>query len=504
MDVSIERLAAALETAATDTERTPRDIAAAGAGIGHLGRALLALAAAEDNTNTVAGRTFDLLVQRLGQECADLAATAPQAETRSTLLAAAVADSIGHTLPTTTVIDRRVLISRVVDALDPLTAVVADLPENTGPRERIDRIKVLAPQVQQVASRSRLNMDTHDVLHRELATRPRVAEIVHPSRHLPTALGYLRAGIAARSTMTSAEVLQISIACELVARRAEPATPVPQHLLPKDVTAGDAWLAVQATLAVIRDHRATEPESTPDLDWASLTVARAATIAPAADVAAAAQQLPEITDRLRAAVSEWPGSVRVVGPSPGSATRPRPADPNQALARVSSALDAAGTLSIALADLRGHIDPSRPADWIRHHKHAHNLEFRDAVSEAQAVTHACIRPNAFALGTKVDARGANPGDGRSANSTHGARRSRDQHAYQDTLPPGYWITTEARPGASHGYQVLYGSGRAQQFIGMRLDPTEAVHLAYQHHNRSQAQRSSPPPGLPPRQPPPRR
>jgi hypothetical protein len=117
VQTSIEMLCSALETAASASDRTPYDIAAAAAGIAHLGRALVAVATVEQNTRR--GHAYDSLVRQLGQECIDLAATAPPAETRTTLLAAAVGDAIGTALSGSNAVERRVLIARTVDALDP-------------------------------------------------------------------------------------------------------------------------------------------------------------------------------------------------------------------------------------------------------------------------------------------------------------------------------------------------------------------------------------------------
>lgn len=61
---------------------------------------------------------------------------------------------------------------------------------------------------------------------------------------------------------------------------------------------------------------------------------------------------------------------------------------------------------------------------------------------------------------------------------------------EDALPSGYKIAESGVPSAPTKYQVLYGSGRAQQFIGMREERGEAVQLAYQHHSRLEAQRSA--------------
>jgi hypothetical protein len=141
---SIEQLATALETTATSADRTPYDITAAAAAIGHLGRTLVAAASAAETTRR--GNAFDTLVRQLGQDCVDLAASAPPAKTRTTLLAAAMADSVRLQLPAASITQRRVLISRAVDSLTPMFAVVAESP-GSGPRQRLEGIEVLADQI---------------------------------------------------------------------------------------------------------------------------------------------------------------------------------------------------------------------------------------------------------------------------------------------------------------------------------------------------------------------
>jgi hypothetical protein len=109
---SIDQLAAALETTATSADHTPHDIAAAAAAIGHLGRTLVAAASAGETIRR--GSAFDALVRQLGQECVDLAASAPPAETRTTLLAAAMADLVRQLLPAASMAEWSALISRSV------------------------------------------------------------------------------------------------------------------------------------------------------------------------------------------------------------------------------------------------------------------------------------------------------------------------------------------------------------------------------------------------------
>jgi hypothetical protein len=57
------------------------------------------------------------------------------------------------------------------------------------------------------------------------------------------------------------------------------------------------------------------------------------------------------------------------------------------------------------------------------------------------------------------------------------------------LPVGYRIAEAGVPGVPPKYQVLHGSGRAQQFIGIRDTREEAVQLAFQHQSRVEAERA---------------
>ena len=63
-------------------------------------------------------------------------------------------------------------------------------------------------------------------------------------------------------------------------------------------------------------------------------------------------------------------------------------------------------------------------------------------------------------------------------------------AGDEPLPLGYRIAESGVPGVPPKYQVLHGSGRAQQFIGMRDSRDEAAQLAHQHHSRAEAERAA--------------
>ena len=482
MQTSIEMLCTALETAASTCDRTPYDIAAAAAGIGHLGRALVAAATVEQSTRR--GYALDTLVRQLGQECVDLAATAPPAETRTTLLAAAVGDAIGTALGGSNAVERRVLIARTVDALDPLLAVVGELPENTGPRHRLEGIEVLTAQVQQVANLTRIDRDVAQaVLHRELASKTEpAADTETPVAGI--AMGVLLGLTTSNPTLTVAEVLQASIACEVLARSCEPLGARPSELLPKHMSAADGWLAVQATLAAVRDHplRANEPAS--GIATAALMVSRAALVAAPSDVAAAAQHLPDIADDLFGAARRWTENTldRRTSPLPGE--RRQPATLERAIARVSGALDAASTLSVVLADDLGHSSGLEAARWTRHHEQAHGEAFRDAVGEAQAVAFTYVRPNFLALTNSIDRLPA------VRASQHRSTPMDQKRAVDPALPTGYKIAESGVPGVPPKYQVLRGSGRDQQFIGMRSSKDEAAQLAQLHYRRAEAERAA--------------
>jgi hypothetical protein len=70
-----------------------------------------------------------------------LAASAPPAETRTTLLAAAMADSVRLRLPAASMAERRVLISGRSTRSTSMLAVVAETP-GSGPRQRLEGIEV--------------------------------------------------------------------------------------------------------------------------------------------------------------------------------------------------------------------------------------------------------------------------------------------------------------------------------------------------------------------------
>jgi hypothetical protein len=58
------------------------------------------------------------------------------------------------------------------------------------------------------------------------------------------------------------------------------------------------------------------------------------------------------------------------------------------------------------------------------------------------------------------------------------------------LPAGYSLAEAGAPGVPPKYQVLRGSGRDQQFIGMRDNRDEATQLAFRDNDRIQAERAA--------------
>ena len=58
------------------------------------------------------------------------------------------------------------------------------------------------------------------------------------------------------------------------------------------------------------------------------------------------------------------------------------------------------------------------------------------------------------------------------------------------LPAGYHLAEAGVPGVPPKYQVLRGSGRDQQFIGMRDNREEATQLAFRDNDRIQAERAA--------------
>ena len=61
---------------------------------------------------------------------------------------------------------------------------------------------------------------------------------------------------------------------------------------------------------------------------------------------------------------------------------------------------------------------------------------------------------------------------------------------EDDLPSGYRIAECGVPGVPPKYQVLLGTGRAQQLIAMRDDREQATAVAHGHHARVQAERAA--------------
>ena len=58
------------------------------------------------------------------------------------------------------------------------------------------------------------------------------------------------------------------------------------------------------------------------------------------------------------------------------------------------------------------------------------------------------------------------------------------------LPAGYSLAEAGVPGVPPKYQVLRGSGRDQQFIGMRDNHAEATQLAFRDNDRIRAERAA--------------
>ena len=61
---------------------------------------------------------------------------------------------------------------------------------------------------------------------------------------------------------------------------------------------------------------------------------------------------------------------------------------------------------------------------------------------------------------------------------------------KDDLPSGYRIAECGVPGVPPKYQVLWGTGRAQQLIAMRDNREEATAVAHGHHTRVQAEQAA--------------
>ena len=61
---------------------------------------------------------------------------------------------------------------------------------------------------------------------------------------------------------------------------------------------------------------------------------------------------------------------------------------------------------------------------------------------------------------------------------------------EDELPIGYRIAECGVSGAGSKYQVLWGTGRAQQLIATRDDREEATAIAHGHHARVQAEQAA--------------
>ena len=61
---------------------------------------------------------------------------------------------------------------------------------------------------------------------------------------------------------------------------------------------------------------------------------------------------------------------------------------------------------------------------------------------------------------------------------------------EDVLPSGYRIAECGVPGVPPKYQVLWGTGRAQQLIAMRDYREEATAVAHGHHTRVQAEQAA--------------
>jgi len=60
----------------------------------------------------------------------------------------------------------------------------------------------------------------------------------------------------------------------------------------------------------------------------------------------------------------------------------------------------------------------------------------------------------------------------------------------ESLPDGYHVAESGVPGVPPKYQVLHGTGRSQQFIGIRDTKDDAVTLAHEHQSRAEAARAA--------------
>jgi hypothetical protein len=69
-------------------------------------------------------------------------------------------------------------------------------------------------------------------------------------------------------------------------------------------------------------------------------------------------------------------------------------------------------------------------------------------------------------------------------------RRRTEPADAEQLPDGYRIAESGVPGVPPKYQLLHGSGRAQQVLGIRDTRDEAAKLAHQHQSRAETDRAA--------------
>ena len=69
-------------------------------------------------------------------------------------------------------------------------------------------------------------------------------------------------------------------------------------------------------------------------------------------------------------------------------------------------------------------------------------------------------------------------------------RGTTEPADAEQLPGGYRIAESGVPGVPTKYQLLHGSGRAQQVLGIRDTRDEAAKLAHQHQSHADAERAA--------------
>lgn len=225
----------------------------AGTALGHVSRALAQLRA--DGVSRVVGDKREHQVLELSRTCREIAASAPVAEARLTMLAAAAADTVAVLRADTTTESRWAAATAFVDAVGPLCDLI-EPGAAVGPMA--DRLAAARGHILGAEQTAALQPPSR--ADAAVLDRPIPSTIADSRVGAATSIreSVARLAFATRTntgTLSVAEVLAVTFAAQSLSEAAQSPRPESDkgRYARVDVSAADAWRAVRTALAPFTD-----------------------------------------------------------------------------------------------------------------------------------------------------------------------------------------------------------------------------------------------------------